>query len=448
MNRKYELLFLGCVLTICLLLIGCGGGGGSSSTNVQTLKISPNPDGGSKVFSGETITFTVSGGDTPYTWTSSDTSLLSYMSSMSAPNGETAVFLASGSGTTTVFVLDDKARRAEAQVTVTLKTPRVVPQEAAIEFTGRTNPASVSFRVSGGFSPYTWAVQDPTVALIDGDTTDIDEVQVLANGVGSSQIIVYDDYNSSASATLVVVGSALRCSPASAVIGLGDKITLNALGGGAPYYWEVEDNTLGDVSPDNGESVDFTASKTQTGTTYVILTDVTGVTARMPIEIVRTSPILIPTQASLRGGETLRLRADGGELPFTFLPPEPRDGGELVQETATTALFTASETIGSASVTITVEDADGVQGQAVINVANYSIMPSSVTLSAGDSFKFLIFGGVSPYTAQLSKQTLGAVTVSGNGATVTVSVTAPAGSYTLTIIDAIGSVRTAGIVIQ
>ena len=236
-------------VAVCLIFAGCGGGGGGSTTVVvRTVKIAPTS---ASVFADDTITFTASGGDAPYSWTSGDTSLLVFLSAESAADGTTAVFRASGSGTTQVFVIDAAGRRTEADVTVRRRSPRVVPFEAAVQATGSTNPATVTFRVSGGFPPYTWAVSNPTVAEITGESTGVEEVTVTAKTIGSTQVIVYDDSNSVASAVLNVTALAPRISPSKALIGLSTTLDLIAFRGSAPYIWEVSDPTLATLNDEH-----------------------------------------------------------------------------------------------------------------------------------------------------------------------------------------------------
>ena len=132
-----------------ILVLSCGGGGGSSTVDVKSLRIAPST---ALVFAGDAVTFTVTGGDAPYTWTSGDQTLLVFLPEQSASDGSTAVFMASGSGQTQVTVTDAGSRQTTASVTVSSRSVRVVPQEASVEFTGRDNPAQVSFRATGGFT--------------------------------------------------------------------------------------------------------------------------------------------------------------------------------------------------------------------------------------------------------------------------------------------------------
>ena len=418
-----------------ILVLSCGGGGGSSSVDIKSLRIAPST---ALVFSGDTATFTVTGGDAPYTWTSGDQTLLVFLPDQSASDGSTAVFMAGGSGQTQVIVTDAGSRQATASVTVSSRSVRVVPREASVEFTGRNNPAQVSFRATGGFTPYSWSVDNGSVAVISGDTIDVDEVQVTANGIGVAQIIVFDDFNSSDAGILRVTGRMPRIVPEKAITSLSGTVTLIAADGVAPYLWEVEDSSLGslsDITSDEEDEVIFTASANDEGSTFIQITDSAGFIARALIEIQRINPIIFPSQAFMLGGEEIVLRAEGGTLPFVW-DSNPPEVGTLVVESATTARFTASAAIPNGVATITVEDGTGRTDTATITVTQFfSVLPDSVTLGVSDSFTFTVSGGTQPYLAVLSDSTVGTVSVSDNKVTITIDAGATSGDYILTVTD-------------
>lgn len=440
-------------IAVCIVIAGCGGGGGGSTTVVvRTVKIAPTS---ASVFADDTITFNASGGDAPYAWTSGDTSLLVFMAAESAADGTVAVFRASGSGSTQVFVIDAAGRRTEADVTVRRRAPRVVPFEAAVQATGSTNPATVTFRVSGGFPPYTWAVSNPTIAEITGDSTGVEEVTVTAKTIGSTQVIVYDDSNSMASAVLNVTALYPRISPSKALIGLSTTLDLIAFRGAAPYIWEVSDPTLGTLSANltnEGESVTLTASPTREGTLYVKVTDSVGLVEQAVIEISRIIPTIIPGEASLLGGESIVLNILGGTTPFIWTTDAPAAGVLTFLDAPdnTMAQFTASEILESGVANLVVTDGTGqVSGGAVISVASFfELLPTSVTISQGDSVTFTISGGKAPYQAVLSNLDAGSASVTDNKITVNIRSDAVPGDYVLQVTDDNGVLDTANLTVE
>ncbi len=447
--RKYSL--VGVIAAVFLLIAGCGGGGGGSSTiDVSSLKIAPSP---AAAFVDDTITFTASGGSSPYSWTSGNTGLIVFVPEQSSSNGATAVFKAIGTGSATVFVLDKSGKGVQATVTITRRTPRTVPQTAAMQFSGGDTPSTLTLRVSGGFPPYSWSVDNPSVAFISSESVNVDTVTITARGIGSTRVFVFDDSNASSYSTVTITASHPRISPSQAVIGLGESLDMVGFQGAAPYVWELSDQTLGSLSAvtsTEGQTVTFDASTTEEGTTYVTITDSAGLQERALVEVKRLTPVtpsIIPSQAYLLGGQTLTLRVEGGTLPFVWTNDSP-DLGTIVPTTQRTADFTAFGT-ASGTATVTAQDNTGHAATASVIITQFlDLLPSTVTASRGDSVTFTIAGGTAPFQALLNVSQGGTVSVSGNQVTVAIASSASASlpsSLVLQVIDANGAIATATI---
>jgi hypothetical protein len=433
------------LISAVFVLTNCGGGGGGSDTIViKNPKISPEQ---ATIFVGENVTFTVSSGASPYTWSSGNTTVLRYIPDESAPDGSYALFRADGgnTGTVTVTVMDKDGKKAEATVTVSRETPRVIPSSATIQWPSPSTPA-MTFLASGGEPPYVWTVDSPAVASILGPSSG-DRVEIEANGIGEATITVFDRYNQSASATLTVVSLLPRIVPSRAVIGNTGTVTFTASQGVAPYSWDVQDMNIGSLSALTGASVTFSALNP--GDTVVTVTDSAGHSAQATVEVVSITPIISPSEAFLTSEDTVMFRAVGGTLPYTWINGNPTLGA-LIPLNDTSAQFTASsDTFGST--TITLEDAVGQTGTATVTVIRpFSISPSSVTATQGDAVNFIIFGGTTPYQAVLINTAAGTVSVSGASVTVTISTDAPTGSFSglLEVYDVNGNMAAADITIE
>jgi hypothetical protein len=441
--KKFQLLIIW--IGAACILASCGGGGGGSDTIIiKNPKINPEQ---ATIFVSQSVTFTVSNGASPYTWTSSNTTILRYVSEQSAPDGSSALFQADGgqTGTATVVVMDHDGKKTEATVIVTRETPRVIPSSATIQWPAVSTPA-MSFAASGGELPYVWTVDNPAVASISGSSSE-QTVNLTANGIGEVTVTVFDKYNQSATAVLTVVSLLPRIVPSRAVIGNTGTVTLTASQGIAPYTWNVQDMNVGSLSALTGAAVTFTALNP--GDTVVTVTDSAGHTAQATIGVVSITPIISPSEAFLASEDTVTFQASGGTLPYTWINSNPGLGA-LAPLTETTAQFTASaDTFGTA--TITLEDTAGQTGTATVTVIRaFSISPTSVTATQGDAVNFIIFGGTSPYQTALTNTTAGTVTVSGTTVTVTIAADAPAGSFPglLEVYDADGNMATAEITIE
>jgi hypothetical protein len=444
--KKVQLVFL--VLFVCtgaaFFVCSCGGGGGSDTITIRNPKINP---GEATIFVGQNVTFSVSSGTSPYTWTSSNTTILRYVPEQSPSDGSSAFFQADGgqTGTVTVAVMDHDGKKAEATVTVSRETPRVIPASATIQYPAASTPA-MTFTASGGDAPYAWTVDKPGVASISGSASER-TVNLTANGIGEVTVTVFDKYNQSASATLTVVSLLPRIVPSRAVIGNTGTIAFTASQGVAPYTWNVGDINVGTLSAFTGESVTFSALNP--GNTVVIVTDSAGHSAQATVEVKSITPIISPSEAFLTSGDVVTFQAVGGTLPYQWINSNPSLGTIVILSDATAQFTASADTFGAA--TITLEDAAGQTGTATVTVIHaFSLSPSSVTATQGDAVNFFIFGGTPPYQAALTNTTAGTVSVSGTTVTVSIAADAPVGSFPglLEVYDASGNMITAEVIIE
>ncbi|MFQ5672642.1 MAG: Ig-like domain-containing protein [Nitrospinales bacterium] len=194
------LLLLGAVL-----LAGCdnssSGGGplGPSNTATSAALIQVTPSSAT-VIKGDVITFTAAGGTGTFTWSVSDPTLASIVST-------TGVFTAaSKTGTVTVTAIDSNGARGTATISIATKTLIIVPANSKVG-----KGATQAFAVNGATAPVFWSTDNTTIGSIDVNTG------LFTAGItaGTVNVTVLDADGDTASASVEVIPNVITVTPAS-----------------------------------------------------------------------------------------------------------------------------------------------------------------------------------------------------------------------------------------
>jgi len=130
-----------------------------SVSETAVIRISPNTV---SLRVGESVTFSASGGNAPYSWVSNSPGVATI-------NASSGVLTAQNTGATTVTVTDNSGDTANSgSITVTAPPPpatvTVSPNSGSIAV-----GATLQFSASGGSAPYNWSVSNDSVARIDNN---------------------------------------------------------------------------------------------------------------------------------------------------------------------------------------------------------------------------------------------------------------------------------------
>ncbi|HHI94659.1 MAG TPA: hypothetical protein ENK04_14305 [Gammaproteobacteria bacterium] len=147
-------------------------------SDTAVISISPNT---ASLRVGESVTFSASGGNAPYSWVSNSPGVATI-------NASTGVLTAQNTGSTTVTVTDNSGNTANSgAITVTAPPPPV-----AVTVSPNTGSvavgATLQFSASGGSAPYSWSVSNDSVARIDSNG-------VLTGRAAGSVIVTARDAN-------------------------------------------------------------------------------------------------------------------------------------------------------------------------------------------------------------------------------------------------------------
>lgn len=225
---------------------------------------------------GSSVTFAPSGGSAPFTWQSTDPTVLSITSA--------GVATGQSPGTASVTVTDANATSASSG-TITVRDIQVgLPDNAASLMVGDSLPVTVS----GGRAPY----------LITSNSTDVASIDSAGNLVGVSAgtvIVTAKDEDGatgqSAAIRINTATSAIPISPASIDVPTGWWVRFTATGGAAPYSWSLVDlgaTSAGTISATTGW---FRASGNVGATANIRVEDATGAAAETGPITVLTAPM-------------------------------------------------------------------------------------------------------------------------------------------------------------
>ena len=307
-------------------------------------------------------------------------------------------------------------------------TPVVTPEPVVTEvvitptLTYLLLGSSAQMIASGGTAPYTWSIDDPTIAEIDSNTG-----MITGLALGSAIVTATDSLAASSTAYEITVLT-MGISPGNLTeIKLSETVTFSADGGIAPYDWQLSDSGLVDMVVDGVDNRNITLSPNQTGSIKITLIDSVGnVAASNIIDIIIPQMVLTPGNADLYVNNSIQLGVSGGTSPYIWNSSNPTvatvdDGG-------------LATTLRAGSTTISVTDFENQTLSLVITVNNPAVTldRQSAVLAPGEFFILTASGGDQVY--QWTSSDVNVASVDGSG-----QVFANAsGLATITVTDGLG----------
>ena len=308
--------------------------------------------------------------------------------------------------------------------TTPVVTPEPVVSEVVITptLTYLLLGSSAEMTASGGTAPYTWSIDDPTIATIDANTGTI-----TALSLGIAIVTAKDSLAASSTAYEITVLT-MGISPGTLTeIALSETVTFSADGGIAPYEWQLSDSGLVDVVVDGVDNRNITLSPIQTGSIKITLIDSVGnVAASNIIEILIPPLVLTPGNADLFVNNSIQLGVSGGTSPYIWNSSNPAvatvDDGGLVT------------TLSAGATTVSVTDFENQTLSLVITVNNPAVTldRQSAVLAPGEFFVLTATGGDQVY--QWTSSDVNVASVDGSGQVIANA----SGLATITVTDGLG----------
>lgn len=238
-----------------------------------------------------------------------------------------------------------------------------------------------TFAATGGKGPFTWSLDNPTLANIIPTTG----VFTAGNQTGALTVTATDSKNATGKASVIISNKKLIISPTTAKVGKGGSLTFIVTGATAPVFWSISDSSIGSIAVGTGV---FTAGIVA-GTATISLLDADGDTAMASVQVINNTVIVSPASISFSSIPTTPplFTATGGSGSFTFLVTGFANGysGASISAappptvTAATIAITAMPTgdttgpplvtgEGNQTLTITATDSNGDFGTALLTL--------------------------------------------------------------------------------
>jgi hypothetical protein len=333
-------------------------------TVVAPLSLSPSP---ASVASGDTLTFSSSGGDGAYEWSAT----------IGGIDAVTGVFTSGALGTGTVTVTDGHGDTASGLVTVyNAASLAIVPASVTVPPNG-----TVTFTAIGGSGTgYTFAVLPASGAgTINPDTG----LYAAPPSAGSATVRLTDSAAHTADAAVTIDWPPVVISPSTAHLAANGSVVFSATGGtGAGYTFSVVPASgAGAIGESTGL---YTAPGTGCSAT-VHVEDSLGNTAEAAVTVDPPPLAIDPRTANVPVNGGMSFAASGGTLPYTWSANAP------------SGIFSAPATAGAETVTVT--DSALATASAVVTVFSpLGLAPAAATVGTGSTTLFTASGGIPPYS--------------------------------------------------
>ena len=354
----------------------------TSNANVTVnaaLAISP---ASSTVAVGNTLTFSATGGVSPYTY--------SIVSGGGTINSSTGLFTAPATaGSVVVRVTDSLSNTSNA--TVTVNAALVISPDPVITSVGN----STTFTGTGGVPPYTYSI------VSGGGTINSSTGAFTAGGTAGAVVVRVTDSLSNISEADVTVNGPLAISPTTINVVASGSATFVGAGGVAPYTYSIVSGG-GSIDSVTG---DFTAPATA-GSVIVRVTDSVSASVNATVTVY-DALTLSPTAVTIGINTVQNFTATGGLGTRTF---------SIVSGDGTidpvTGQFTSG--ISAGETIIEVADTIGNNVEATITVvSSLTISPLTLKLPVFSTATFSATLGTAPYSYSMASGT-GSV-ISGTG---------------------------------
>ncbi|MFZ6677685.1 beta strand repeat-containing protein [Undibacterium sp. Tian12W] len=376
------------------------------------------------------VTYTVGGGNGPYSVGSSNTAVATANIS-----GSKLTVTGVGVGTANIILRD--ATTGNVTIKVTVGSTADLFTSAPAVLTVGIGTSSPTFTIGGGSQVYTVTSGNTQIASVG-----INGNKFTINGVsaGKTTVIVKDSLGHNVTIDVTIgSGAAFYTTAPSDITLTANGTGTYIMGGGSAPYTATSSNTSVVTASASGNNLTLTG--VGSGKAVVILRDAAGAT--LPINVTLGSGnanavfTTAPSAVTIAVGASPAYQIGGGSAPYSI----SSSNIAIATATLTGSNFTITG-VATGTANIIVKDAAGTPVTIVVSVgtgatvALYTSAPSTVTLAPGASPTYLVGGGTAPYAVTSSNTTV--VTASIAGGTMTITGVA-AGTATVRLVDSAGT---------
>ena len=396
------------VAVLATVLAACGGGGGSAGTTtgssaVQPLRVAAPSE--ISLLPGASASFTISGGQPPY--------------SVTIDNASIAQAGVSTSNTVTVGAVADgqaKVQVRDARSNLVEFTVKVVSTPVAALFTtapsALTLPPGISqnFSIQGGKTPYSVSSNRSSIAVGSISGTVLQITSILT-GVAKLRINDADGKTIEIDVTVQAAEGNLTVTPNAGSISTTDQILTTISGGVSPYRVVVSNASIANAGIRNSNQV--VISPVKAGTTTITVFDSENKIVVYSLTVTEVAVSLFttaPATVNLAPASNQTFSVVGGKPPYIV----SSDRISVVNATLSGSILQINgASTGSANIRI-IDSLGASVSVAVVVVANggaLAILPTSGTTRIPAQITAGISGGVPPYRATVINSTIASVII-------------------------------------
>ncbi len=413
-SLRSKLIRLFTVFLGMLILSACGGGGGSSGTPSGTAAtLFTSAPGTLSLAIGVTKDYTITGGRSPYTVSSSDSNV-----AVANVSGDTFSIAGRVVGASTITVRDAIGGSVSVSVTVA-----VASSGTALYTTAPSSPSisvgtANQYVIAGGAAPYTVSSSDTNAVLaniLNGNT-----LNIAGAAVGTSQVLIFDAAGKSVTISVNVViptsGTALYTTAPSALT-IPVAASLNySISGGSPSYSAASSDPSIATATVTGSTLTINGLKS--GSAQISVIDLRGISVKIQVSVGTggVTPLFstAPTAVTFAKGIGATYSVGGGTGPYAATTSDTTVATVSVSGTSLT--ITGGTAGGSAQVRVV--DATGASLTIGVTVGSgtssalFTSAPDAITLGLGTAAaqSYTIGGGTGPYTVTSSNVAMATAT--------------------------------------
>jgi hypothetical protein len=318
------------------------------------------------------VTFTITGGATPYTVTSSQPSIVPNGISVDALGRFTVTPISNPSANATVTLTVRDASNATVNAILTVRSlPLAVSPTTASTIFG----VPVSYQISGGTPPY--SVQSSFQSIVPNPTVDAFgrfTISPIINPPASVDmtLVIRDAAGTSVTSTLKIAPTPLSVSPSTVSVPANVPVTFTITGGTAPYTVVSSQPTLvpNPTSIDAQGRFTLKAVAAPTSATPVLITIRDSASNLVTASMTIISPALsvLPQTATVYYNTPATLSISGGVPPYQAFSTNSVVLPVARNVVTDQIVLTPANVDADTTVTITVQDSVGTSVNAAITV--------------------------------------------------------------------------------
>lgn len=425
------------------IIIGVSGGkavvtvrdgiGGVKSVNVVVGSTDPlftNAAGDINIGVGAAASYTVGGGNGPYTVGSSNVAVAT---ATITDNKLTVTGVSVGQSK---IVLRD-ASTGNVQITVTVGSSAALFTSAPAILTVGVGTSSPTFTIGGGSQIYTVTSGNPQIASVG-----INGNKFTINGVaaGRTTVTVKDSLGTPVNIDVTIGSGApfYTTAPGDITLTVAGSGTY-VLGGGTAPYTATSSNTSVVTSAVSGNSLTLTG--VGSGKAVVVLRDAAGATLSINVTLgsggVNNLFTTAPSAVTIAVGASPAFQIGGGTAPYSVASSNT----SIVTVVLSGNNFTVTG-VATGTANVVVKDAAGGNVTIAVSVGSgatvalFTSAPATITVAPGAAPTYTVGGGTAPYFATSSDTRVATAVVTGGTLTITGVV---AGTSTVRLVDSVGT---------